>query len=157
MRNLVKQRNAVMNLNPTSEITRRAALGRHGRFGCQRLGRCRRQTAGLKTAANGPGKHGETFEAEYRRLRPLFEEERKQFAESSKTYNYWKGPHGKAIIALGPAIIPQLIQELRKGDFFFNVPLARITNADITNDTFGSEQDNAKLWLKWWDGGKDPG
>jgi hypothetical protein len=143
-----------MNLNPTSEITRRAALGAMAVLGATGL-----VAAGEKAPAETgrrPRKMTEV-EAEYRRLRPLFEDERKQFAESSNTHDYWKGPHGKAIIALGPAVIPQLIQELRKGDFFFNVPLARITNADITNEKFGSEQDNARLWLTWWDGGKDRG
>jgi hypothetical protein len=96
-------------------------------------------------------------ESEFLRLRPLFEDERKQFTDSSDTHAYWKGPHGKAIIALGPAIIPQLIQELRKGDFFFNVPLAAITNVDIATENSASEQDNSKLWLKWWEGGKERG
>jgi len=45
----------------------------------------------------------------------------------------WDGPHGKAIIALGPGIIPYLIQQLRKGDFVFIVPLKLITNVDISN------------------------
>ena len=141
-----------MNANHKSDITRRVALGTIAGLGAAGLVR-----GGDKppTHANRPPEKMSKIEEEYRRLRPLFEEERKQFAESSNSHDYWKGPHGKAIIALGPAIIPYLIQELRKGDFFFNVPLARITNADITSNNLGSEQDNARLWLKWWDGGKE--
>jgi hypothetical protein len=95
-------------------------------------------------------------EKEYRRLRPLWEKERERFSASSDTHDYWKGPRGKAIIALGPAIIPYLIQELRKGDFFFNVPLAIITNVEIDDGKLVySEQDDAKLWLKWWDSARE--
>ena len=90
-------------------------------------------------------------EAEYRRLLPLWQEERKQFTHSSNTFDYWSGPHGKAIVALGPAIIPYLIQELRKGDFFFNVPLALITKVDIASGEYKSEQASAARWLQWWD------
>ncbi len=32
-----------------------------------------------------------------------WQEERKQFANLSKTYGYWKGPYGKAIIRVGPS------------------------------------------------------
>ena len=93
----------------------------------------------------------EQIENEYSRLLPLWHEERKEFSSSSSTYDYWKGPHGRAIIKLGPAIIPQLIKELRKGDFFFNVPLTLITNVDISNGKlFVSEQEKAKLWIDWW-------
>ncbi len=88
---------------------------------------------------------------EYRRLLALWQEERQRFAVSSNTHDYWKGPYGKAIVALGPAIIPHLIAELRKGDFFFNAPLALITKVDIANGESTSEQANAALWLKWWD------
>jgi hypothetical protein len=59
---------------------------------------------------------------------------------SSNTYDYWKGPHGKAIIALGPATIPFLIQALRRAEFLFNVPLALITKVDIANGEYASEQ-----------------
>ena len=142
-----------MNLNPPSEITRRAALGAVA--GLVAAGSATADDKPPTDVAKGRVKMS-TAEEEYRRLRPLFEEERKRFSELSNTHCYWTGPHGKAIIALGPAIIPQLIQELRKGDFFFNVPLEYITNADITHEHGGSEQEHAKLWLQWWDGGKDP-
>ena len=91
----------------------------------------------------------------YRRLLPLWQEERRQFLHSSNTYDSWKGPHGRAIIALGPAVIPHLIQGLRQGDFWFNVPLALITKVDIANGEYHSEQASSALWLAWWDGAKD--
>lgn len=68
---------------------------------------------------------------EYERLLPLWQEERKQYSYSSNTYDYWMGPHGKAIIALGPAIIPYLIKQVKAGDFWFNVPLALITKVNV--------------------------
>ncbi len=89
---------------------------------------------------------------EFERLLPLWQEERKQFANLSKTYGYWKGPYGKAIIALGPSIIPYLIRQVKEGDFFFNVPLALITKVEMTG---GSEQANSKMWLKWWEAAED--
>lgn len=93
------------------------------------------------------------IQQEYDRLLPLWQEERKQYSLSSNTYDYWKGQHGKAIIALGPAIIPQLMREVRKGDFFFNVPLAQITHINITDGNWISEQEASLLWLAWWDQG----
>jgi hypothetical protein len=90
-------------------------------------------------------------QAEYRRLLPLWQEERKSFAHLSNTNASWSGPHGKAIVALGAAVIPQLIHEVRKGDFFFNAPLAMITGIDIADGEAGSEQAKSALWLKWWD------
>ena len=91
---------------------------------------------------------------EFERLLPLWQEERKQYGMSSNTYDYWKGPHGKAIIALGPAIIPYLIQQLKTGDFWFNVPLTLITKVDIANGNLNSEQANSRLWMEWWEAAK---
>ena len=106
-------------------------------------------------ASPRPGKwEMRKVEDEYRRLIPLWRAERQRFLVSSNTYDDWKGPHGKAIVALGPAIIPLLIHELRKGDFLFNVPLALITKVDIANGEYVSEQANSALWLKWWDNAK---
>ena len=94
-------------------------------------------------------------EDEYRRLIPLWRAESERARMFSNPYEYWKGPNGKAIIALGPAIVPYLIAEVRKGDFFFNVPLALITKVDITNGEYTSEQVSSKLWLQWWDKAKE--
>jgi hypothetical protein len=106
-------------------------------------------------ASPRPGKwEMRKVEDEYRRLIPLWQAERQRLLASSNTYDYWKGPHGKAIVSLGPAIIPHLIQELRKGDILFNVPLALITKVDIANGEYVSEQANSALWLKWWDNAK---
>jgi hypothetical protein len=96
--------------------------------------------------------HMRAVQAEYRRLIALWQEERKSFAYSSNTNDYWSGPHGRAIVALGAAVIPQLINEVRKGDFFFNAPLAMITGIDIADGGARSEQAKSVLWLKWWDG-----
>ena len=92
---------------------------------------------------------------EFERLLPLWQEERKAYGLSSNTYDYWTGPHGKAIIALGPAIIPHLIQQVKAGEFLFNVPLALITKVDIANGQYDSEQANSKLWVEWWEPAKN--
>ena len=94
----------------------------------------------------------EEIENEYRRLLSLRQQERKQFYKSSDTHAYWQGPNGRRIIALVPAVIPYLILELRKGDFFFNVPLELITGIDVSNRRDMSEQEKSGLWLKWWNG-----
>jgi hypothetical protein len=95
----------------------------------------------------------EKIQNEYQRLLPLWQKEREQFRFSSNTADYWKGPHGKSLIALGPAIIPQLIRELRAGDFFFNIPLETITKFDVTNGKSLSEQDKSRQWIAWWENG----
>ena len=86
---------------------------------------------------------------EYRRLLPLWQEERKKYESSSNTYDYWEGPHGKAIIALGPAILPDIMQEIRKGDFWFNVPMNLITKLSVAEGV--SEQERSAAWIAWWD------
>src|SRR5262249_8884211 len=109
-----------MDLNHASEVTRRTAL-------TALSGLAGLAAADAFSADDQPRPSREhtmqEIEDEYRRLLPLWQKERQQYELSSNTYDYWKGPHGKAIIALGPAIIPLLIQELRRGDFWFNVPL----------------------------------
>jgi len=97
--------------------------------------------------------------SEWQRLLPLWREKDTE-KPIQAIENLWDGPHGKAIIALGPGIIPYLIQQLRKGDFVFIVPLKLITNVDISNGKDSSLPDItipeiAKLWLKWWDGDND--
>lgn len=92
---------------------------------------------------------------EFERLVPLWQEERKECILSSQTLDYWKGPHGKSIIALGPAIIPYLIQHVKTGDFWFNVPLAMLTKVDIANGEYVSEQAKSKLWVSWWEAGSN--
>lgn len=89
--------------------------------------------------------------AEFDRLLPLWQKERKQYIYSSDTFDYWQGPHGKAIIALGPAIIPFLIQQVKGGDFWFNVPLFHFTQVDISDGKLDSEQADSKRWVEWWD------
>ena len=139
-----------MNENNNNPISRRAALGAIA--GVTAIGMA--QTS-CEAKDSGPSfQNLSPILDEYHRLRPLFEQERQKFPESSKTFDYWRGKNGKAIIALGPAIIPLLIAELRKGDFFFNVPLELITNVDIATALDQSEQAKAELWLKWWDAGK---
>jgi len=139
------------------EITRRSLLASIG--GIAGVAVASRAAADEKETAGAVFRPRDLSQArkEFERLLPLWQEERKQFGPSSNTQDYWQGPHGKAIIALGPAIIPELIQQVRSGDFWFNVPLALITRVDISNGHYESEQANSKLWLAWWDAaGKTP-
>jgi hypothetical protein len=63
--------------------------------------------------------------------------------------------NGKGIIALGPGIIPYLIQQLCKGIAIFIVPLNLIANLDISKGKYPSIPEISKLWLKWWDDASD--
>lgn len=116
-----------------NSITRRALLASTAGFALSQAAASADEAAKTRDAVDeqAPKKLSE-IRKEYGRLLPLWQVEREQFNLSSNTDDYWQGPHGTAIIALGPAIIPQLIQELRKGDFFFNVPLERLVNAPIS-------------------------
>jgi hypothetical protein len=145
-----------MSLGVPNPARRGALAVLAGLAGMIAAGRAAAEAAPPAGTSRGPGApRMRTIEGEYRRLLPLWQAERQQFRHSSNTYDYWKGPHGRAIVALGPAIIPHLIQELRKGDFLFNVPLTLITNVDIADGDYKSEQANSELWLKWWDSAKD--
>jgi hypothetical protein len=112
-------------------------------------------TADKKAAeGNRPARKASDLRKEFERLLPLWEKEWKEdilVAASSSTYDYWKGKHGQAIIKLGPAIIPDLIQQVKMGNFFFNVPLEVLTKIDIANGDIMSEQEKSKLWVEWWE------
>jgi hypothetical protein len=143
-----------MNEPHPAVVTRRSALASVGAIaGLTALSRA--DDDEKKTAsADRPTRKLSQVRKEFKRLLPLWQEERKKYDDSSNTYDYWQGPHGKAIIALGPAIIPDLIQQVRAGDFWFNVPLAIITKVDVANGKYDSEQTNAKLWVEWWESAK---
>ncbi len=148
-----------MHSNSAGKTTRRAVLASLSGLAAAAAADC---AAGIGQAADiAPGNPAtarqsmEQVEKEYRRLLPLWQEERKKYAFSSNTFDYWKGPRGKAIVALGPAIIPHLIKELRRGDFWFNVPLALITRVEIANGVDLSEQEKSKRWLAWWEGSRE--
>lgn len=144
-----------MNSHDTSRVTRRDLLAAAGSASLLALSRPAEVFA-TDVADESPSRQVEAprdwkvVQQDLRRLLPLWQEERRQFVLSSNTADSWQGPHGKAIIAPGPAILPALIQELRRGDFVFDVPLARITRVDIANGKDLSEQDKAALWLEWW-------
>jgi len=140
-----------MNSDQTADIGRRAALAALGGAVGVMVGMEPGSAQALVAGARPATSHLRAVQAEYRRLIPLWQEERKSFAHSSNINDYWSGPHGRAIVALGAAVIPQLIHEVRKGDFFFNAPLAMITGIDVADGEPGSEQAKSALWLKWWD------
>ncbi len=140
-----------MNPDDGVAVARRAVL--------TALGGAAGAIAGIgSAAARAPGaparpaaSHMRAIQAEYQRLLPLWRQERARFAHSSNTRDYWSGPHGRAIVALGAAIIPQLMREIRNGDFLFDVPLAMITGVDVANGETVSEQAKSALWLRWWE------
>src|SRR5262245_31050863 len=127
-----------MDAPPPSGITRRSAIASFGGIaGLTALSGCvdEKKSPRVDPLSRKLSRVREEFE----RLLPLWQEERNQYTVSSNTYDYWQGPHGKAIIALGPAILPYLIQQVKAGDFWFNVPLALITHLDIANGKYDSE------------------
>jgi hypothetical protein len=143
-----------MNKNNSSKVTRRAMIAALGGLAAMRAGTQGREADKPPVASNDQRVMISKITNEWHRLLPLWQEENKQNRASYFEF-YWKGSHGKAIIALGPAIIPYLIQQIRKGDSLFNVPLEWITNIDIANGKHLSEPELSKLWLKWWDGGNE--
>ena len=140
-----------MDLQRASELSRRSLLRTVG--GIAAVAVVSQAVAEEKNAPDSdrvPPKMSEVRK-EFERLLPLWQKERKAYGLSSNSYDYWKGPHGKAIIALGPAITPFLIQQVKAGEFLFNVPLALIAKVDIANGRYDSEQANSKLWVQWWE------
>ena len=137
------------------ELTRRSMLASWG--GIAAVSAVGRAVAANDESSDPIRPHTKMLQVrkEFERLLPLWQEERKQFINSSNSDDYWQGPRGKAIIALGPAIIPYLIHELKTGDHFFNVPLAMITKVDIADGKYESEQASARLWVEWWEAAKN--
>lgn len=111
-----------MNSQVTSHVTRRGLLSAAGSASLLALFRPAEVLAtdvddkspSCKVEASRDWKD---VDKDLRRLLPLWQEERKQFVLSSNTADSWQGPHGKAIVALGPAILPALIHELRPRRF----------------------------------------
>jgi hypothetical protein len=143
-----------MNEPHPAVVTRRSALASVGAIASLTALSCAGADDKKTPGAGPPTRKLSQLREEFERLLPLWKEERKKYELSSDTYDYWQGPNGKAIIALGPAIIPYLITQVRAGDFWFNVPLAIITKVDVANGNYVSEQANAKLWVEWWESAK---
>lgn len=140
-----------MNSERTPEITRRSMLVSFGGIATGLAARQAMATDKESIESEPRRKTMSQIQKEYERLLPLWQEERKAYRFSSNTRDYWTGPHGKAIIALGPAIIPFIIQQLKAGDFFFNVPMDVIIGVEIADKTTMSEQARSKLWIEWWE------
>lgn len=109
-----------------SKITRRAMMLTLGAF--TSMGPTRQNIAEEKSSATMFDKKKTILQIdrEYHRLLPLWLDEQKQFSISSNTHAYWSGPNGKAIIALGPAVIPYLIRQLREENFFSTFHLRKL-------------------------------
>lgn len=77
--------------------------------------------------------------------------EREDYSHHSHTAMYWTGPTGKAILAMGPRILPLIVKELRNGDFFFNHPMQVFAGFLLGGIDLDSEQARSRLWIKWYD------
>lgn len=70
---------------------------------------------------------------------------------SSRTKDYWQDPAGQQIIALGKKVLPFIMLEIERGDFFFNVAAREITGIAMQKENeFASEQEYAIRWAAWW-------
>lgn len=74
----------------------------------------------------------------------------------SSSVNAWaRLPAYRAIIALGPAVVPLLLQELEKAPDHWFWALKELTNENpVTPDYRGNVAEMAKCWINW---GKDKG
>ena len=90
-------------------------------------------------------------------LRKHWEEEAQQHWYLSDTKAYWQWSAGQAIIAMGKEALPFVMEEVQKGNFFFNVPAARITGISMRKEEeiMVSEQDIARRWVKWWEANRN--
>lgn len=108
-----------------------------------------------------PGDDYEQTLREYRELRKKWEGEARKASFSSDTHDYWTGPSGRSLVAMGRRALPLVILEIRAGDFFFNVAAAGIAGPTVDRvvrgEAPGSEQSVASRWAAWWEAVKgDP-
>lgn len=93
-------------------------------------------------------------EREFIKLKDQWEAESPQL--SSNTYDYWKTQAGKKIISMGKRALPLVMNEIREGNFFFNVAAERITNISLrSGEPSGSEQQYSEKWVEWWEKNKE--
>jgi len=88
-------------------------------------------------------------EKEFNRLKKQWKAEQPRW--SSNTGDYWETPAGKKIISMEKKALPFIMEEICRGNFFFNVPAEKITNISFrSRNTIKSEQHYAKKWAEWW-------
>lgn len=88
----------------------------------------------------------------FEKLRSEWQAEKERHKYSSRTDDYWQGKAGKEIIAMGKRALPFVMEEIKKGDFFFNIPAYKITGIKMKGK---SEQEKSKEWVKWWEENKN--
>ena len=105
---------------------------------------------GNDTEANTTSEYIEA-QNEFMGLKSKWVQEKAKASFSSRTSDYWKGPAGLRIMAMGKRALPFVMDEISKGDFFFNVPASKITNITIPSGIKReSEQELSKDWIEWW-------
>jgi len=102
-----------------------------------------------------PSAEFEQARREFRALKGRWDIEAGAVSLSSNSKDRWKGPAGGQIIEMGKRALPFVMDEIEKGDFFFNIAADRITGVRIgTNGPLMSEQERSKAWLSWWEKAK---
>ena len=93
---------------------------------------------------------------EFMKLKSKWAREKAKATLSSRTTDYWKGAAGQSIIAMGKRALPFVMEEISRGDFFFNIPAWKITNITTPNGIKReSEQELSRDWIEWWRKNKD--
>jgi hypothetical protein len=94
-------------------------------------------------------------------LQPRFESLHREVAALWRTPEYataslqelWEAPSYRAIVALGPAVVPLCMAALRNGEFVLARAVLEITGLRaprLTGNEFPSEQATAAALLAWW-------
>ena len=69
---------------------------------------------------------------------------------SSNPRVYVEHPAFEAIVALGPDVVPLIIERYREGSLFWGAALARITgNSQFGDGLSGNLKDTRAKWLAW--------
>lgn len=93
---------------------------------------------------------------EFNELKSKWTKKKENAALSSRTSDYWKGSAGQEIIAMGKHALPFVMDEISKGDFFFNIPAQEITKIKTPSGfERESEQKLSQDWIEWWKENKD--
>jgi len=100
-----------------------------------------------------------SFEAarrEFVKLKAQWEVEIKAVSFSSDTADRWTGPAAHAIVGMRKRALPFVMEEIKQGNFFFNIAAVAITGTDQGQGLW-SEQERSRKWVQWWDRtSKDP-
>ena len=99
-----------------------------------------------------PAARGNTIKSKFETLTSAWDEHCHKVAFSSSMHSYLDSPQYKALVDLGPAVIPQIIEHYNSDDLPWGFVLQEITGVNMIADANQFSPASVKRnWLSWYE------